>query len=223
MRQHGGGGAGTTGLSELLVCRKTVKEEASIVAAYAHERARNTFAGLHNILERLGSSETPKTIVLVSEALVIEGERNATANLGHAVSAAHATIYALKPEPSDSDASQARAPQGRARDRAVREEGLSAVARIGGGEVFRIIADPDFAFDRLASELSGYYLLGFEPEAADRDGKQHSISVSVRRERRRRAVAARVHLRPRGASDRSADDRRPAAVPRRRHRSAVPG
>jgi VWFA-related protein len=174
-------GPGSTGLSEIMVCRRAVKEEASIVAAYAHERARNTLAGLYNILERLGSSDTPKTIVLVSEALVIEGERPATTNLGQAVAAAHATIYALKPEPSDSDASQARAPQGRARDRAVREEGLSAVARIGGGEVFRIIANPDFAFDRLASELSGYYLLGFEPEAADRDGKHHGISVSVRR------------------------------------------
>lgn len=177
----GGVGAGTTGLSEIMVCRRAVREEASIIAAYAHERARNTLAGLRNILERLGSSETPKTIVLVSEALVIEGDRAATANLSRAVSAAHATIYALKPEPSDSDASQARAPQGRARDRAVREEGLSAVARIGGGEVFRIIADPDFAFDRLASELSGYYLLGFEPEAEDRDGKPHAIAVKVGR------------------------------------------
>jgi VWFA-related protein len=177
----GSGGAGSTGLSEIMVCRRDVKEEANIIAAYAHERARNTLAGLRNILERLGSSETPKTLVLVSEALVIEGDRVATANLSQAVAAAHATIYALKPEPSDSDASQARAPQGRARDRAVREEGLSAVARIGGGELFRIIADPDFAFDRLASELSGYYLLGFEPEAADRDGKQHTIGVKVGR------------------------------------------
>jgi hypothetical protein len=164
-----------------MVCRRTVREEANIIAAYAHERARNTLAGLRNILERLGSSETPKTIVLVSEALVIEGDRAATANLAHAVAAAHATIYALKPEPSDSDASQPRAPQGRSRDRAVREEGLSAVTRIGGGELFRIIADPDFAFERLAAELSGYYLLGFEPEATDRDGKAHTIKVEARR------------------------------------------
>ena len=59
-------------------------------------------------------------------------------------SAAHATIYTLKPEASDSDASQARAPESGARDRAVHEEGLISVARIGGGEMFRIIADPDF-------------------------------------------------------------------------------
>ena len=47
--------------------------------------------------------------------------------------------------------------------------------------MFRVIADPDFAFERLSAELSGYYLLGFEPEASDRDGRDHSISVSVNR------------------------------------------
>ncbi|HYT66519.1 MAG TPA: VWA domain-containing protein [Vicinamibacterales bacterium] len=169
------------GQSEVMMCAKIVKEEAGIRAAFAHERARNTLAGLRTILERLSSSETPKTLVLVSESLVIEGDRAATANLARAVAAAHATIYALKPEPSDSDASQARAPQSRAQDRATLEEGLAAVARIGGGEMFRVIANPDFAFGRITAELSGYYLLGFEPEAEDRDGKEHSIAVKVQR------------------------------------------
>ncbi len=183
-RECGGGGAtgaASTGMGERALCVKLVREEAGIVAAFAHERARNTFGGLRNILDRLGSSETPKTIVLVSEGLVIDGERMATAGLARAVAAAHATIYTLKPEAPESDASQARAPEGRSRDRAAQEEGLISVARIGGGEMFRVIADPDFAFQRLASELSGYYLLGFEPEPADRDGKQHLINVTVAR------------------------------------------
>jgi hypothetical protein len=47
--------------------------------------------------------------------------------------------------------------------------------------MFRVIADPDFAFERLNTEISGYYLLGFEPEASDRDGKDHNIHVSVKR------------------------------------------
>ena len=169
------------GGSEHLLCRKLVSEEASIVAAYAHERAKNTIAGLRAILDRLGSTETPKTIVLISEGLVIDGDRYAATGLTRAMAAAHATIYALKPEPSDSDASQQRAPQNRMRDRTVYEEGLTTVTRAGGGEMFRVIADPNFAFDRLASELSGYYLLGFEPEPSDRDGKDHSISVQVQR------------------------------------------
>jgi VWFA-related protein len=167
--------------SEFAMCRKLVTEEARTVAAFAHESARNTIAGLHTILDRLGTSETPKTLLLISEGLVIDDDRYATSRLARALEAAHATIYALKPEPSDSDASQTRVPQNRSRDRAVTEEGLSAVTRAGGGTLIRVIADPDFAFDRLASEISGYYLLGFEPDPADRDGKQHAITVKVQR------------------------------------------
>jgi VWFA-related protein len=63
-------GAGmSSGQSEVMMCTKMVKEEATIVASYAHERARNVMNGLHAILERLGSSETPKTMMLVSEGL----------------------------------------------------------------------------------------------------------------------------------------------------------
>ncbi|HET7694719.1 MAG TPA: VWA domain-containing protein [Vicinamibacterales bacterium] len=180
-RECGGVPGRAGGNSEVLTCMKLVTEEAGIVAAYARERAQNTVAGLRAILERFGAGDTPKTLVLISEGLVIDGERFAATGLARALAAAHATIYALKPEPSDADASQQRAPQNRARDRAVYEDGLITVTRAGGGDMFRVIADPDFAFARLSAELSGYYLLGFEPEPADRDGKEHSIQVSVAR------------------------------------------
>jgi VWFA-related protein len=173
--------SGRGGLSDVMVCRRMVAEEAAIVSSYAHERARNAINGLRAILERLGSSETPKTLLLVSEGLVVDNERRILEGFGRAAAAAHVTLYALKPEPSENDASQARMPALRSQDRSVREEGLQFVSGAGGGELFRILADPDFEFARVASELSGYYLLGFEPEAGDRDGKSHSISVKVRR------------------------------------------
>jgi VWFA-related protein len=170
------------GNSEVMMCTKMLKEDASIVANYAHERARNTMNGLGAILERLGSSETPKTLVLVSEGLVIDNERRVVEGFSRAAAAAHVTLYALKPEPSETDASEARLATSRVRDRAVREEGLQFVSGAGGGELFRVLADPDFAFARVASELSGYYLLTFEPSAGDRDGKSHAITVTVRRD-----------------------------------------
>lgn len=55
------------------------------------------------------------------------------------------------------------------------------VAQATRGDLFRIVSNSDFAFQRLSAELSGYYLLGFEAEAGDRDGKPHAISVNVRR------------------------------------------
>jgi len=44
------------------------------------------------------------------------------------------------------------------------------------------VAGPDrYVFDRLSLEMSAYYLIGFDPEPGDRDGKPHRISVKVSR------------------------------------------
>ena len=172
---------GATGNGDLAICVRLIQDEAATIATYSHQRARDTISGLAGILQRLGTSDTPKTIVLISEGLVVDNERFVMNGLGPLLAATHATIFTLKPEPSDSDASRQRAAQNEAQERAVRETGLITVAHLSGGEMFRVIADPDLPFKRLATELSGYYLIGFEPETRDRDGKQHKITVEVKR------------------------------------------
>jgi hypothetical protein len=49
------------------------------------------------------------------------------------------------------------------------------------GDVFRVVSNSDFGFQRLSLELSGYYLLSFEPEVGERNGRPHDIQVTVRR------------------------------------------
>lgn len=49
------------------------------------------------------------------------------------------------------------------------------------GALMRVVGSAEGAFRRLSQELSGYYLLSFEPDQGDRDGKRHKISVSVTR------------------------------------------
>src|SRR5262245_34752420 len=51
----------------------------------------------------------------------------------------------------------------------------------GGGSVFPVSVNPDVPFGRLRREISAYYLLSFEPEGADRDGRNHDINVRVSR------------------------------------------
>ena len=53
------------------------------------------------------------------------------------------------------------------------------MAGLARGSVFRVASTADAAFSRLALELSGYYLLSFEPETEDRDGKVHKIKIGV--------------------------------------------
>ena len=59
--------------------------------------------------------------------------------------------------------------------------GLYDLAGLSRGVVLKVVGSPDAAFQRIARELMGYYMLGFEPEADDRDGRSHSVKVEVSR------------------------------------------
>ena len=172
---RGGGG------SEALYCRNEIRSEASRMAADIRNRARNAINGLQALIEGLPPSETPKIIIFISEGLVIEREAEQLAWLEARAAAAHVTIYPLHLEASEFDASLDKPAPRLAEDRATREQGLATLAMATGGDMFRIIANSEFAFDRLANELSGYYLLGFEPAANERNGQPHTIRVDVRR------------------------------------------
>ncbi len=56
-------------------------------------------------------------------------------------------------------------------------EGLEQVAGQTRGSMSVVNGDGKIAFDRLGRELSGYYLLGFEPTEADRTGRERRIKV----------------------------------------------
>ena len=56
-------------------------------------------------------------------------------------------------------------------------EGLEQVAGQTRGSMSIVNGDGQIAFDRLGRELSGYYLLGFEPTEADRTGRERRIKV----------------------------------------------
>jgi hypothetical protein len=56
------------------------------------------------------------------------------------------------------------------------------VAGYSGGPLLKTLTTADFAFERVASETSATWLLSFEPEQDDRDGKLHEIKVAVGRD-----------------------------------------
>jgi VWFA-related protein len=169
------------GQSDVLICMNEVRAEAGEIAADARERARNSIRGLRALLDSLPPSQTPKMLVLISEGLVVDREIAELAWLDGKAAAAHVTIYSLLLEASQTDASR-RQPEAQASaNRAFREQGLDRIAQATRGDVFRVVSNSDFAFERLARELSGYYLLGFEPEDRDRGGRPHTIDVTVKR------------------------------------------
>ena len=65
------------------------------------------------------------------------------------------------------------------RETGVYARGLDLFNGSAGGTLMEVNTGPDFAIERLMRETSAYYLLGVQPEQADRDGRGHAINVRV--------------------------------------------
>jgi hypothetical protein len=66
-------------------------------------------------------------------------------------------------------------------DRRVRADGLARLAGTARGALFHLVGSDPYPFEQIARELSGYYVLAFEPTGEDRDGRVHRVEVQTRR------------------------------------------
>jgi VWFA-related protein len=173
------GGAATP--ADRQVCRQELIDESQSIAIDARQRARATIGGLHAIFERLAANESPKTVIFISEGLVIDHEVSDLTWVGAAASKAHATVYVVQLDQPPMDITEMRPTLSLGADRQTLVEGLDTLAGVTRGDVLEIVAGAEPAFNRLALELSGYYLLSFEAQPGDRDGKTHRIRVDVNR------------------------------------------
>jgi len=171
--------AGIREPNEVQDCTQRLTIEANAVYQAARDRTRNSLASLRYLVERLASTPSPKTLVLLSEGIVLERDLAEVSWLGPAAAKGQVVVYVLHLDTPASDAAAARTSPSRNDDLNLGEEGLSLIAGLARGSVMRVVSTADNAFSRLALELSGYYLLSFEPEAGDRDGKTHKIKIEV--------------------------------------------
>lgn len=171
-----------TGLAAgtLAECRDTLEARARGVYVNLQGRTRDTLLSLRRVMDRLTRTTTPKTVVLLSEGVLIDSrDINEISWLGPAAARGQVTLYVLQLEPTAFNASNAQNSPSRAADIEFGHDGLGFLAGAAGGSVFKVISGAETAFNRLALELSGYYLLSFEPEPGDRDAKVHKIKVDV--------------------------------------------
>jgi VWFA-related protein len=165
--------------NEIAACRMQITQDANVVYQTAHERTRNSLIALRYLVERLAVTPSPKTVIFLSEGLIIDRDLSEVSWLGPAAARGQVVLYVMQLDSAETDASLPRASTSRSSDRALGEEGLGILAGMTRGTLTRIIASPDAAFARLGLELSGYYLVSFEPEPGDRDGKTHKIKVDL--------------------------------------------
>jgi tetratricopeptide (TPR) repeat protein len=160
------------------LCIRQVVTDSNGIYSTISERTQTALTTLRAIFERLAQTTTPKTVIFVSEGLVLERPVDGT-ELAAQAARGQVTLYAMQVEVFGSDASTAREQTSPGKDKALALDGLSVISGTTRGRVLPVLANGDGAFSRLGLELSGYYLLSFEPESGDRDGRTHKIRVRV--------------------------------------------
>ena len=162
------------------MCRGQVELEAHSLAQDVNREADQTIQTLRDLFAGLRLIDAPKTLILISEGFVMNDEAMII-DLGRMAAEARTSLYALKLDNQMFEIADARAPINPFADRLARSEGLELLAGAARGTLFTVTGTGAPLFERIESELSGYYLLGVESDPKDKDGRSHGIKVDVPR------------------------------------------
>ena len=160
-------------------CPMEVQAQIIQTAADARHRADATLADLGHLIDALAPVEGPKHVVLVTGGPVSTFDNfGVVSALGSRAAQARVTIHALQvAQPSY----QARTDQMRAMPAEIDQTASAAYLLAGTtGGLAITPTSGEIGFNRLSRELSSGYVLVFETQPADRDGKEHTIDVKVR-------------------------------------------
>jgi VWFA-related protein len=171
---------------QIASCRSDIQVEASQIVQDTRRESETTLGNLREVLTSLKAIDAPKTLMFVSQGFYTDRERDDTgriSEIGGLASAARTSIYSLRMDDNYTDVSRSKAPMGAwaAEDTLARRYGLETLTFAARGALFNLTGTGAAVFERISSELAGYYLLGIEPDARDRDGKAHPVRVDVGR------------------------------------------
>ena len=166
-----------TGLEQ---CERDVLSEAEQLVRGVRQDTQQSLRGLTDLLRGLSVIDGQKTLILLSEGLIIDSPTDLD-DVIRAAAFARVTINVLVLDFSRNDSTVARAQPTPSEDRELQLGGLGDLAAGTRGAMYYIAGTGEGVFDRMASETLAYYMLGVEQAPGDRDGKQHRIDVEVRR------------------------------------------
>ena len=143
---------------------------------------------LRRLADGVGPLPGRKTFILVTRGLYKQDARCGSLreplkDMALAAERAQIVIYAIQPgeipDLARSRPAQVAAGGPTTDDRLT--EGIEDLVGVTGGLLLRPAARVDSVFERILTETSGYYVLGFEVLASDRDGRSHKIDLRTRR------------------------------------------
>ena len=165
---------------EIEPCEGDVLSESNSMVRDARQKSSDSLRGLYDLLLALSVIEGPKTLILLSEGLVLDGPVDLD-NVIRAAALARVTINVLLMDVPRNDTTVGQLGPTMTEDRRLQVSGLEDLAGGSRGSLYYIVGTGDAVFERLAGEMLAYYILGVEQAPGDRDGRPHRIDVEVRR------------------------------------------
>ena len=160
-------------------CTREIDLESMEVLREAQDNSEMSRRGLEQLLEQLAKVEGPKLMILLSEGFLADEleQRSLVTLAGEARTSINVMVVDLR----QSDVTDRTRRPNEAQDRRLNMQSLEGIAVMSRGSLFRIAGSGERTFDRLASEISAYYILGVEQQPSDSAGDRHRIDVEVRR------------------------------------------
>ena len=172
-------------------CAQSVLNDVAAIAPRLEEQAETSLSGLETLLRGLMTIPGRKSVLLISAGILVSDRSDGRPDvgdvsraMGQSAARANATVYTVQvqPPPSTGMSAQSRRMSivDRNRDRQLLGNWLDDFSAAAGGmRQYVPVGTGDYAFDRVLRETSAHYLLGVEPEQADRDGRPRELRVKV--------------------------------------------
>ena len=161
-------------------CERDVLSEANSLVRQVRQNSVESLRGLYNLMMGLSVIEGQKTLILISEGLVLENPSDLD-DVIKAASFARVSINILLLDVPRHDITVSRLQPTATEDRDMQVGGLGDLAASTRGSLYYVAGTGESIFERIGSETLAYYMLGVEQGPTDRDGEQHRIDVEVRR------------------------------------------
>ncbi|HUU32579.1 MAG TPA: VWA domain-containing protein, partial [Vicinamibacterales bacterium] len=171
----------TVSAGDLERCAGDIAQAAGEIVGDQRQQTDRSISAIRGVLRSLGAMDGPKSVIVISEGLVLDGLGADVDDLAGVAADVRASLDVLLLDVPTFDASQSRMPTTANADRQLQEDGLEMLAGMARGTLHRVVGSAETAFRRIEQALAGYYLLGVEPGTNDRDGKRHKIDVKLAR------------------------------------------
>ncbi len=176
-------------------CPGRILLDANAAVQQLESRAIEGLSGLDHMTRTIAEWPGRKTVVLLTRGLAVSDRPGGRPDpgdvsrvIGQAAARANASVYTLYVESNLREQFAAsrriigRPGADMAREQRMQSAWLEQFSDAAGGVLLRIGQDPGAAgWQQVLRETSAYYLLGVQPEQADRDGRLHTLRVRVDR------------------------------------------